>query len=67
MSGAEISYPFPCDSLEQELDAAAIDAVALHQKDNQGILNQLCERAFCDGVGHDTSPGPEIQIILDKQ
>jgi hypothetical protein len=32
--------PSPSDLLEQQLDAAAINAVALHNQSDQGVLDQ---------------------------
>jgi hypothetical protein len=52
------SRPFPGNALEQQLDAASINAVALHHKPDQGIFYQLGERALGDVVVHDISPGP---------
>jgi hypothetical protein len=31
----------PRDTVEQELDASTLDAVALHHKPDQGVFNQL--------------------------
>jgi len=35
------------DALEQKLDAAAIDAVTLHQKTDQRIFDEFDERVLC--------------------
>jgi hypothetical protein len=48
-----------CDALEQKLDAAAIDAVALHQKADEGIFNQFGERILCGSVVHRLLPIPD--------
>jgi hypothetical protein len=43
------------DSLEQKLELAAVDPIALHDEADQGIVYQLGERA--PGDVHDISPG----------
>jgi hypothetical protein len=36
--------PFPRDPLEQQLDAAPVDAVAFHDEADQRIANEFVER-----------------------
>jgi hypothetical protein len=56
-----------CDALEQKLDAAAIDPVALHQKTDQGIFNQFGERILGGFVAHYASPDPLAPVISNNQ
>jgi len=50
------SRPLSHHPLEQALEATAIDAVALHQKANEGIFHQLGERAPRGLFVYDASP-----------
>jgi hypothetical protein len=43
------------DPLEEEIKLAVVDPIALHDEADQGIVNQLGERA--PGDVHDISPG----------
>jgi hypothetical protein len=40
--------PLPRDPLQQKLEVAAADPVALHDEADHGIRHQLGERALCD-------------------
>jgi hypothetical protein len=59
----EISGSLLPDPLEQELEAAAIYAVTLHQETDHGILDQLGERTLCDDFAHGASPSLRDQFI----
>jgi hypothetical protein len=49
------SRPLPRDPLQQKLEVAAFDPVALHDEANQRICHQLGERALGDADVYDIS------------
>ena len=51
---AEIGRPLLHETFEQNLDASALHAVALHQQADQRVRNQLGKRKFCDFLVHNT-------------
>jgi hypothetical protein len=44
------------DPLKQDLDAAAVNAVAPHDKPDQRIIDEFGQRPFCDIAVHSDSP-----------
>jgi hypothetical protein len=68
IGGPDRPQSLTCDPLEQPLELAAVDPVALHDEADQGIVHQLGERA--SGDVHDIPPGylaPRSPFISNEQ
>ena len=64
IGGPDRPQSLTCNPLEQTLELAAVDPVALHDEADQGIVYQLDGRA--PGDVHDISPGclaPQVPFI----